>query len=438
MWNGKIYLFNAKNRKILNGLITKLVEYCEWKGYQFDLTNYPIPDEISEQELNDFIENIPLKEKFVLRDYQINILKQCIKNEKLVVLSPTSSGKSLDLYSLYCYGREYGKTLIIVPSLSLIKQMSSDFQDYCPHDISAEIHEIYSGQEKQTDRPLTISTYQSLAAITDKSYFEQFSTVMLDEAHQGDAKTVRDIIQKCVNARFKFGFTGTLDNGQSKIPRLVLEGLFGPVYTAKTTQELVEEQVLSNVEIHALILEHKNPKKFESYRIEKGYICSSVKRNEFIVKLAISRSGPVLILFEYIQHGAALKRFIEDISKRPVYLINGSVDIDIREEIRNIINKEPNAILLGSYQTCQQGMNIVSLKHLILASPTKSQIRLLQSIGRVLRRNEKLGKTSAIVYDIADDIRVKGIKNTTLTHFEERYKIYLREKFPVKFFRVPL
>jgi len=169
------------------------------------------------------------------------------------------------------------------------------------------------------------------------------------------------------------------------------------------------------------------------------FIVRHEKRNNFITNLALDLDGNSLVLFQYVEkHGKPLYDLIKNKahSKRKVFYVSGETGVDVREEIRRITEGEKNAIIVASLGTFSTGINIRNLHNIIFASPSKSQIKILQSIGRGLRRSED-GRTTRL-YDLADDLSWKARKNYTLTHAGERIKIYTREKFNYKIYEIDL
>ena len=329
------------------------------------------------------------------------------------------------------------RTLIIVPTTSLVSQLYSDFSDY---GFRSElfVHRIFGGQDKHTDRPITISTWQSIYKLP-KEYFGQFDVVIGDEAHLFKAKSLTSILEKLENCKYRFGFTGTLDGSQTH--KLVLEGLFGPVRKVTTTAELIEQKHLADFSIKAIVLSYPDEIKQAvskmDYQTEMDYIVRLEARNKFIRNLAISLEGNTLLLFQYVdKHGRGLYEAIKRETNRPVYFVAGSVKGDEREEIRKIVEQEESSIIVASYGTFSTGVNIRNLHNVIFGSPSKSRIRNLQSIGRGLRKSET--KTQSTLYDIADDFAWKAKKNFTILHFMERIKIYNEEKFPYKIYKVSI
>jgi hypothetical protein len=351
------------------------------------------------------------------------------------MLSPTASGKS---FIIYLITRYYAKrTLIIVPTTSLVSQLASDFADY-GFKSDKYVHRIYAGQDKQTDKPITISTWQSIYKLP-KEYFEQFDVVIGDEAHLFKAKSLTSIMSKLCSCPYRFGFTGTLDGTQTH--KLVLEGLFGAVRKVISTADLIDQKHLSQFKIKAIVLSYPDEvRKLISkmdYQAEIDYLVRLEQRNKFIRNLALSLEGNTLLLFQFVdKHGKLLYDNLKKETSLPVYYVSGKVEGEEREEIRKIVETESKSIIVASYGTFSTGVNIRNLHNIIFSSPSKSKIRNLQSIGRVLRKSES--KDSATLYDIADDMNWKNKKNYTLLHFMERIRIYNEEKFEYKIYNVSI
>ena len=306
-------------------------------------------------------------------------------------------------------------------------QYSWDVEKYC--------HKVYSGKEKWDKRLVTITTWQSIYKL-DKKWFSKYDVIIGDEAHQFKSKSLVGIMSKLKDAKYRYGFTGTLSGTQTH--KWVLEGLFGPSYKVTKTKELIDKGHLSKLDIQILLLKHP-PIEFETYEEELTYIISHEQRNNFIKNLGISLNGNTLILFSRVEtHGEILYNSINSsVDKdRKVFFIHGGVDADERERVREITEQEENAIIIASYGTFSTGINIKRLHNVIFASPSKSRIRNLQSIGRVLRRGS--GKVKAMLYDIADDCSTKERRNYTLNHLIERVKIYNEENFNYEFSQIKL
>ena len=443
LWDGKIRLFDVRTKQLYRGLVPYVAKFCEERNYEWEYENESYDEEFSLAEAKEYVDK--LRPKHAPRDYQLDAFVHAIRTRRTLLLSPTASGKSLIIYLLARFLQHKGlkKGLIVVPTVSLVEQLTSDFKDYSETngwDVNANIHKIYQGQEKDSDKFLTISTWQSLYKMP-KQWFAQFDFVIGDEAHQFKAKSLTDIMTGLTNAKYRIGTTGTLDG--TKTHRLVLEGLFGSVRKVITTKELMDAKHLADFQIKCLLLRHNESicqaaKQF-SYQQEIEYLVLNEARNKFISNLAVSLDGNTLVLYQYVdKHGRMLHKLISERlgADRKIFFVSGETDVDIREGIRKIVEQETQAIIVASFGTFSTGVNIRNLHNIIFASPSKSRIRNLQSIGRGLRTSET--KTSAVLYDIADDMRYKKHENYTLKHFAERIKIYSEEKFAFKVYKIEL
>ena len=438
IWDGKIRLADLRNNTIYHGLVPYIQKFCKERDY-----NLEIDSEISTTENFSLVEAVDftrtLNLPFEPRDYQLQSFVHAIRNKRILLLSPTASGKSLILYLIVRHLQlEHKRGLLIVPTTSLVEQMYKDFESY-GYDSEENCHRQYSGKEKHTKKFLTITTWQSIYK-NEPEYFEQFDFVLGDEAHQFKAKSLTTILAGCVNAKYRIGTTGTLDGTQTH--RLVLEGLFGPVYKATTTSDLIASKQLADFRIKCLILKYTEEmcklSKSWDYNKELEYIVTNNARNDFIRNLSLSLNGNTLILFQFVEkQGKVLYEKIKTkAGKRQVFFVFGGTDVEVRESIRAITEKSSDAIIVASYGTFSTGINIRNLHNIIFASPSKSRIRNLQSIGRGLRKGEN--KEQAILFDIVDDMRTGKHANFSLRHFISRVKIYEEEKFSYKFYNIEL
>ena len=439
MWDGKIRLADLRSFTIYHGLVPYIEVFCKERDYTLEIdSDVSVTQNFSLVEAKEFVDTLKLPHE--IRDYQLKSFVQAVRNRRLLLLSPTASGKSLILYLIVRWLQEsdYKRGLLIVPTTSLVEQMYKDFEDY-GYDSEQYCHRQYSGKEKHTNKFLTITTWQSIYK-NPGEYFEQFDFVLGDEAHQFKAKSLTTILSGCVNAKYRIGTTGTLDGSQTH--KLVLEGLFGPVYKATTTADLIDKGQLASFKIKCLILKHPESvckvARSWDYNQELEYIVMNTARNNFIRNLALSLNGNTLILFQFVEkQGKNLYANIKEHTKnRQVFFVFGGTDVEIRESVRAITEKEKDAIIVASYGTFATGINIRNLHNIVFASPSKSRIRNLQSIGRGLRIGDD--KDEAVLFDISDDFRIGKYTNYTLHHFVDRVKIYDDEKFKYKFYNIEL
>ena len=452
LWDGKIRLFNIRSNTLPAGLIEHLEKFAGQRGYTVDTekTKYGYPDNtannftVDPKQVIDFIHSLSLPHE--IRDYQFDAVCKGLERRRAVLLSPTGSGKSLIIYVLAKYwlqllthGASYpkgGRVLVIVPTTSLVEQMYDDFKSYGQGERG--MHRIYSGKDKDFDTAICISTWQSIYKL-GAPWFEQFGMVIGDECHGFKSKSLTTIMNKCTEAAYRFGTTGTLDGTQTH--ELVLQGLFGRVFKVTTTRTLQDNDTLAKLEIKRLVLKHKDREGFgkRSYQDEIDYIVRHERRNNFIRNLALEQKGNTLVLFQYVEkHGKILFDLIEDKAKddRKVFFVSGATDTSDREAIRKITEKQSDAIIVASLGTFSTGINIRNLHNIIFASPSKSQIRVLQSIGRGLRKSDD-GRTTQL-YDISDDISSGSRQNFALLHSYERLKMYKAENFIYKTYEVDI
>ena len=345
-----------------------------------------------------------------------------------------NSGKSLCIYSICRHLDAFDqRTLIVVPTKSLVEQMAKDFSEY-GWDTDDKVHKIYQGKSLSTDKSVVISTWQSIYSL-DKKWYRQFDCVIADECHQYKAKALQGIMKKCTDVKRRYGFTGTLDG--KHVHKLTLEGLFGPVYKTTTTSDLMEKGLLAKLKVEIVTLKHPH-KSFDNYNEEIEYLCDLESRNRFIHNLANKLKGNVLLLFTRVEgHGVPLAEMIVQNTDKKVHLIHGNIDVGDREKVRQDVESSTNNIILGSYGTMSTGVNIKNIQHIIFASPSKSRTRVLQSIGRGLRKKHINNK--CMLYDIADDMRRNGGKpNYTLNHLQERIKFYIDENFDYRITEISL
>ena len=446
VWDGKIRLFNQMTNELNSGLLVYVVKFCYERNYTLDIEEshygYGLPgvkDPLDLEQFNEFFKT--LKTPYSLRDYQYKAVIEGIRRRQAILLSPTGSGKSFIIYTImkWILHSTDNKVLVIVPTTSLVEQMYSDFKDYgC--DVENEVHRIYSGKDKTTNKRVIVSTWQSIYKFP-KKWFEQFDAVFGDECHGFKSKSLSSIMNKSTEAKYRFGTTGTLDGTQTH--KLVLEGLFGPVYNVTMTKTLQDEGHLAPLDIKVLSLkysdESRNNLKGATYQDEIDFLVAHQKRNNFITNLALSLDGNTLVLFRYVdRHGKQLYDLINTKAEegRKIFFVHGDVDTSDREATRKIVEKQKNAIIVASLGTFSTGINIRNLHNIVFASPSKSQIKVLQSIGRGLRVAED-GRITQL-FDIADDLSWGKRRNYTLLHSAQRIKMYDDQQFNYKIVKVDL
>lgn len=430
-WDGKTHLFSTYTGKIYAGLLRHVQLFAEQRKYECEIedglgvfNNYSLAE--AKEDMTYL--NLPVDP----HDYQVMGLAKAIRYKRMLLVSPTASGKSLMIYAIARHLVKLGRGVIIVPTQNLVEQLYGDFEAYAIHDsgwVEKHCQRLYEGHSKNVIKPILITTWQSFLTQPDK---HNYDWVIGDEAHGFKAESLKEIMTDLTNAKYRIGTTGTTDNN-SKVHRLIIEGHFGPYSKLATTKELQDRGIVAKSKIKALILKHgikdaQAAAKLNDWNMEMDYLITHGKRNRFIANLTKSLRGNVLILFNYEDHGKILEQALSECNKQ-VYLVYGKTDVDAREEVRKIAEVARDCVIVASYGVYSTGVNIKNIPHLILASSTKSKIRLLQSKGRGLRLHED--KEFLTVYDIADDLRWKTWVNHTLKQWLVRLNIYKEEGWEV-------
>jgi superfamily II DNA or RNA helicase len=448
VFDGKIRMYDLHRKTLYVGLLKYVQDFADRNEYEIKYLNDVVTTtDISTKEVKEYAEWLNLHgrgEPIEIRDYELDAIHKALTTERTVLLSPTASGKSLIIYTTMRHHLEEGrKCILVVPTTSLVEQMYADFKDYSSANgwkVDRHCQKLYSGFPKEFDSDVLITTWQSIYK-QPTAWFNQFDVIFGDEAHQFKAKSLSTIMDKMTNVRYRIGTTGTIDN--KKVHKLVLEGMFGPIYKVITTKELMDQGSVADLKIKCLVMKYdeitRKIRNKNQYADEMDFIVTHDKRNKFIRNLAVNCEGNTLVLFQYVEkHGKPLYEMIKAKvhDKRKVFFIYGGTDVEAREAARALTDNETDAIILASFGVFSTGINIPSIENVIFASPSKSKIRNLQSIGRGLRLKE--GKTHCNLFDIADDLHWKSWKNHTLRHLQDRVQIYAEEKFSYKIIEVDL
>lgn len=445
-WDGKIRLLDLRQNKLPKGLLKVAVKFCKDRDYTFSIDPELNPKTcINESTLLDWIDSIEVTSKgksIAVRDYQIQAITQSLRYYRNLLISPTSSGKSLILYYKVRYHIDIlqHNIVVIVPTTQLVEQLYSDFKDYSESngwDVDEYTQLLYSGKEKLFTKQLMISTWQSLAAMAKhnpdkfKHICDTTDLLCMDEAHTFKSDVTLATANKFYKAKWRTGTTGTLDD--SKINKLQLIGLMSEPYQVITTRELMDQKSVVNLDIKVCKLVYPQWLKEQlngmDYKAEINYLVTYEPRNKFIADLAKNTKGVTLVLYTYIEkHGAILDKLIRELCpNRTVKFIHGGVDVEDREAVRKIAETDTECIIIAQSAIFSTGTNIPAIENVIFAMPTKSTIRVRQSIGRGLRLRE--GKNKCTLFDVADDLTIKSYTNTTLRHMFHRVEIYDKEQF---------
>lgn len=447
-WNGKISFFNIEECTLPIGLYPQLNEFSKKFGYKLQLNfdTSSMRNEISQEDLQELYNNI-FNENFMPREHQHISIKKCIEFKRGIIEAVTSSGKSNMLYALTRFilaTNPDKKVLIVVPSISLVNQMASDFEEYGFTEAKECISKLYgTSKSYDKDKPILISTWQSIYK-RPISFFKDFVGVICDEVHMASTKSnmsgiggIHKVLSKCINAEYRLGFTGTLPKDKSDL--WTIYGYLGPKLHKVGYKELMDKGILSKLIIANILI--KYPEQFCKMNRKRPYpeevkeINNYEDRNKvfnFILD-KIDKKDNMIILCTYIDHLKKVMNYIkENYPDRKIYQVYGKTDVDDREEIRKSIDNEEGVILIATFKTMGTGINIKRIHHVIAASSYKSQIVTFQALGRGLRIFPD--KKKLIYWDLVDDLRFEN-KNKTITknhifkQFEERMENYKEAEF---------
>lgn len=447
MWDGSIKLFSPYRRILYKGLIFHLEAFAKLRGYSIEgVDEIYNRTAITPQEVVEYVDALNLSahgKPIKARDYQYYAVYHAIRNKFTTLISPTSSGKSLNIYatSRWYLDNYDKKVLIIVPSISLVTQLQSDFKDYATlveWDADKEVHCITAGITKISDKRIFISTWQSLIK-QPKAWYKQFGMVYNDEVHNSKALSLKNILEKTTTTEFRIGTTGT--TGSKKVNELLIQGLFGKIKKVITTKELMDRNEIAKLKIMCVGLQYPEIERKEcrnkTYQEEVDFLVKHTKRNKMIIDSIGDMEGNTLLLVNKIAHIKILHELaVKKYPDKNIYVIYGATPKEERERIRQAVDASLNSILIATYGTLSTGISIRNLDNVIFGSSSKSEIRVLQSLGRGLRLSER--KTSVILYDIFDDLSINKHKNFGIKHFIERFKIYSSENFTMENIKIEL
>ncbi|QIG67997.1 ATP-dependent RNA-DNA and DNA-DNA helicase protein [Rhizobium phage RHph_Y68] len=439
-WDGFIRLFNFRDRTIPKGLGKEIIKILKADDYgEVRFVGFEKKVDISD-DFDSIYQTIlsELPDELVPYDFQVETVKRACQNKRNLVISPTSSGKSLMIYIWYRFVKtllqEDEKVLIIVPSITLVDQMFDDFRSY---GYDGDAHLIVGGSAKDADCDLYISTWQSLQKLQPK-WFRKFKGVLVDEVHGAAAASLKGSVEKCINASYRAGFTGTLN--ELETDELVLRGLFGDVIVATTYQEMRDRGIIPDVEIELVRVKYGADYKdlikasHGDFMQEMSLVQSNKNRDQVLLEILRENAGKNgIFLFREIKHLKRVEELFRKNTNQTIAVINGAVDRNTRAEIRKSIDANAakgirGCIILATYGTMSTGVSIKNLDFGVFAAPMKSKIKVLQSLGRLLRKSSS--KFYAKLYDVWDDF-LPHVKedNFGKKHAKSRLRFYQEAGF---------
>lgn len=407
------------------GLVPEILKYIRQKQYVGEINISPeLVNEIKPGTQWNITNPELYRLSLELRDYQTKAVLNCIKYGRGTIVLATAGGKTLiiasllsTLYKLY----PSIKTLIIVPDRGLVSQTYLDFQSYF---VPFSYSKWTGNDEYNSNTSVNIANIGIIMSKnTDLNKIKNTDILIIDEVHSAKKTNELTNIIKKIKTPFKFGFTGTLP--ESKLDQWNILGKIGPVIFEKDSYELRQEKYISDVLIQIIKIHYKSSIDYNSgdssvsakYRQEIEWLGQNTFRNQVITKLSLGVPNNILILVDRIEHGETITSELKKINtNKQIFFIQGSVEVEEREHIKNILEHNDNVIIVAISKIFSTGVNIKNLHYIIFAGGGKAKIRIIQSIGRGLRLNEN--KEKLVIIDIADQTRY-GIP-----HLEKRLKLY--------------
>jgi len=434
-WNGMQSFCNMGGRTYLN-LLDKFLPIIQDAGYEIEIDDH--------RELHDFKFD-PIDEKFLshltwpaghraegqpimMRDYQVKIVNDCINNLQGLSIASTSAGKTLCTVSLSMMAQKYGRSIVIVPNINLVQQTEEDFRN-----VGLDVGVLY-GNRKEYDRTHTICTWQSLSVLDKKSkdcldddqlavFMDGLVAVIVDEAHGVKDLNVLHTMLTTTFAHIpiRWGLTGTLPEEDFK--QMGLISAVGPVVGVVTAKELQDAGYIANCDI--TMLQTQETAKHGNYQEELKYLVTNEKRLEWLANQVtdIAKNGNTVVLVDRIPTGRALEAMLPG-----SIFISGDMKADKRREHYKEINLDDNKILIATYGCLSTGISINRIFNLVLVEAGKSFTRVIQSIGRGLRKADD--KDSVNVFDVSSSCKYSK------KHMLKRKEFYKSAQYPFKLEKV--
>lgn len=444
-WDGKLRFFNKQTKQLPFGLLPNLARFCAKFQYsiEFEFDPATLSGKFPEDDLYKVYDDIfSLESGIYPRDYQHNSILKSLNSCRGINRLSTGAGKSVIIYTLSrIYTAQKKKTILIVPNVSLVEQMYSDFKLYSGKDPSDYATKLYAGQNPDFNKPVLITTWQSIQT-KHQDFFKKYDSLLIDECHQSKSTVLQDICKKCVNAKNRLGFTGTMpDNPADK---MTIVGALGPVIYDLAAKTLMEREVLAQIKIKNIVLDY--PQEYRvpgrSFDSEQDLVYSLKRRNQVLLEVfkQIPKTENVLILVHKIDHLKEIETFLNINGRKKVEIIYGEVNALDRERIRNDMDSVEGMDLVASYGTLSTGISVKRIHHIIFFSSYKSKIKILQSIGRGLRTHSS--KEHMTLWDIVDDLRYtyqgKKVDNYIYRHWKSRKSYYDEQGFGHETVSIPL
>ena len=444
VWDG--YVSYIKDDKwIPAGLWRHIMSIC--KEYRFELKidgiKRLIDSNINAEQFEEWALDFFNGSQITPRDYQIETAYNILKFRKCLAELATSAGKTLISFLTVAYMLEKGhaqRILFIVPNVSLVVQAHEDFHEYNYRNrIDLRIQQIFAGQEVKKNKNIIIGTYQSLIK-KDAAYFAEFDAVIVDETHKAKGASIKEILSKCVNAKYRFGLSGTIPK-DGTLDKLTLMSQTGPVISEVKASFLQEQGHIAQCVVKVIEMNYATPKqrtafmelaqnKYDNkdvFSLEQNFVITSDARLNFISNVIARVPRNSLVLFHRIEHGQRLYEKLRQESNKRVFYVDGGTASDIREEYKKKMEAGEEIVIVASFGTFSTGISIKKIHNIFFTESFKSEVIIRQSIGRGLRQHHS--KDKVLIVDFVDDIRTIEWDNYLYKHGKVRQSIYKQEKF---------
>ena len=360
-------------------------------------------------------------EPIVLRDYQVETINKFLESPQCLQEVATGAGKTIITATLSHLCEKLGRTLVIVPNKSLVTQTEEDYVN-----VGLDVG-VYFGDRKELNKTHTMCTWQSLNVLDKKSknyedaytladFLEGVETIIIDEVHQAKAEVLKKLLtQNLKNAPVRWGLTGTIPKEQFEFQSILAS--IGPVINQISAKELQDKGVLSAC--HVNVVQLVDLKEYKGYQEELKYLVSNPDRVEYLGKLCnkIKEEGNTLILVDRISAGNLLQELIPD-----SVFIKGDVKVKDRKEQYDEVKDADKKVIIATYGVAAVGINIPRIFNLVLIEPGKSFVRVIQSIGRGIRKAED--KDFVQIWDITSTCKYAK------RHLGHRKKFYKEAQYP--------
>ena len=428
-WDGTQSFCTMGGRTYLN-LLDKMLPILQDEGYEFEITDQRLGYNFDLEPIDENYfahinwpkghraEGTPI----VLRDYQVTAINECIANLQGLSIAPTSAGKTLITASLSSLAQKYGRTIVIVPNKNLVQQTEEDYRN-----IGLDVGVLY-GDRKEYDRTHTICTWQSLNVLDKKSkdamddgqkavFLNNLVAVICDEVHMvKNAGVLHGLLTTTfAGVPIRWGLTGTIP--EEEYNQVSLYSAIGPLIGSLTAKELQEAGHLA--QCHVNILHTQETAVYNDYQAELKHLTTDKMRLAWLAKKVsdISQTGNTLVLIDRIESGEILHELLPD-----SVFISGKMKATKRKEHYKEINLENNSVMIATYGTTSTGISINRIFNLVLVEPGKSFVRVIQSIGRGLRKADD--KDAVNIYDVASKCKFSN------RHLLKRKKFYGDVQYP--------